>query len=154
MTQNKATAEAGLDKVLADEAAAKHKELRYLETVEEQLDFLAPKDETLQLEAFESGLKKFTDQSDEYDLTSLLDPWTIGDTKKLDDYFNTSMAKYPKARRLLIDDRNRNWIRIIRPMLDKEDKTFLITVGAGHLVGRHGVPNLLRAAGYKVDGPR
>jgi uncharacterized protein YbaP (TraB family) len=154
MTQNKATAEAGLDKVLADEAAAKHKELRYLETVEEQLDFLAPKDETLQLEAFESGLKKFTDQSDEYDLTSLLDSWATGDTKKLDDYFNASMAKYPKARRLLIDDRNRNWIRVIRPMLDNEDKTFLITVGAGHLVGRHGVPNLLRAAGYKVDGPR
>ena len=37
-------------------------------------------------------------------------------------------------------------------MLD-EPHTFFITVGAAHLVGKTGVPNLLRAAGYKVEGP-
>jgi uncharacterized protein YbaP (TraB family) len=35
----------------------------------------------------------------------------------------------------------------------KEKHTYFITVGAFHLVGPGGVPNLLRAAGYQVDGP-
>ncbi len=40
----------------------------------------------------------------------------------------------------------------IEKMLN-EKRTFFITVGAAHLVGPNGVPNLLREAGYKVDGP-
>jgi len=35
----------------------------------------------------------------------------------------------------------------------KENHAFFITVGAGHLAGAASVPNLLRKAGYQVDGP-
>ena len=34
----------------------------------------------------------------------------------------------------------------------KEKHTYFITVGTFHLVGPGGVPNLLRQAGYTVDG--
>ena len=40
----------------------------------------------------------------------------------------------------------------ISALLD-EPKTYFITVGAGHLAGPRGVPALLRAKGFKVDGP-
>jgi uncharacterized protein YbaP (TraB family) len=52
----------------------------------------------------------------------------------------------------LLDDRNQAWVVQIEKMLD-EDATFLVTVGAGHLVGPTGVPALLRADGYTVEGP-
>jgi uncharacterized protein YbaP (TraB family) len=34
-----------------------------------------------------------------------------------------------------------------------EPHTYFITVGAGHLLGPKGVPALLRAKGYRVEGP-
>jgi uncharacterized protein YbaP (TraB family) len=52
----------------------------------------------------------------------------------------------------LLDDRNQAWVPKITAML-REKHTFFITVGAGHLTGPKGVPALLRAAGYTVDGP-
>jgi hypothetical protein len=58
----------------------------------------------------------------------------------------------PVVRQILLENRNRAWIPEIHDMLN-EPHTFFITVGAAHLVGPTGVPNLLRAAGYKVDGP-
>jgi hypothetical protein len=58
----------------------------------------------------------------------------------------------PEEHKTILDDRNRNWIPKIEKMLT-EKRVFLITVGAGHLAGPNGVPNLLRQAGYKVDGP-
>jgi uncharacterized protein YbaP (TraB family) len=49
---------------------------------------------------------------------------------------------------VLLDQRNKNWIPKIEKMLEKE--TVFIAVGAGHLAGKNGVVNLLKAAGYTV----
>jgi uncharacterized protein YbaP (TraB family) len=35
----------------------------------------------------------------------------------------------------------------------KQKQVFFVTVGAGHLTGAIGLPNLLRKDGFKVDGP-
>jgi len=58
----------------------------------------------------------------------------------------------PGERKAMLEDRNRSWIPQVVAMLN-EHHTYFITVGAGHLCGKTGVPNLLRSAGYKVDGP-
>lgn len=50
----------------------------------------------------------------------------------------------------LLFNRNRNWVKAI-PAIVKEHST-LFAVGAGHLGGEKGVVNLLRKAGYKVEG--
>jgi len=55
-------------------------------------------------------------------------------------------------KKTMIDDRNKDWVPKIEKML-KEKRTFFITVGAAHLVGPGGVPNLLRQDGYHVTGP-
>jgi uncharacterized protein YbaP (TraB family) len=78
----------------------------------------------------------------------MLAAWEAGDVKAL---FATSMQD-PAERKIMLDDRNQAWVPKIEKMLTQK-RTFLITVGAAHLVGPGGVPNLLRAAGYKVDGP-
>jgi uncharacterized protein len=80
----------------------------------------------------------------------LLDAWAAGDPAALAAIMAASES--PEERKVILDDRNRNWIPKIEKML-KEKRTFFITVGAAHLAGQNGVPNLLRQAGYRVDGP-
>src|SRR5579883_883205 len=47
----------GVEAVLSDRAAREHKQMRYLETISEQFALLAPDNDMLELEEFESGLK-------------------------------------------------------------------------------------------------
>jgi len=63
------------------------------------------------------------------------------------------MASDPETKKRLVDERNQAWVAPIAHMLDSESGTFMVTVGALHMVGPEGVPALLRAKGYKVDGP-
>lgn len=49
---------------------------------------------------------------------------------------------------ILLDNRNLNWTEQLKTLL-KGKKTF-IAVGAGHLVGKNGLIELLRAQGYKL----
>ena len=55
----------------------------------------------------------------------------------------------PKARQLLVDQRNLNWLDDIERLV-KQDKTF-IAVGMGHLGGKNGLLHLLRQKGYRVE---
>ncbi|MBV8798409.1 MAG: TraB/GumN family protein [Alphaproteobacteria bacterium] len=86
------------------------------------------------------------------DSTGLMQAWANGDTKALAALAPEDKATSAEFRKAWIEDRNRKWVPQIEAML-KEPRTFFITVGAAHLVGRSGVPNLLRAKGYRVDGP-
>ncbi|SFF08844.1 TraB/GumN family protein [Thermoflexibacter ruber] len=61
------------------------------------------------------------------------------------DYFNKEMQGMEKV---MLEDRNRNWIPKIEKMC-KEKPTFF-AVGAGHLGGETGVISLLRKQGYTV----
>lgn len=155
MHDGNADPRAGLDKMLADEAVANHKELRYMETIEQQFGLVAgsEEDSDREVKRFEAELKEFLKNNDTDGLSKLLTAWASGDPHKLDALFNDSLNKSPKARKVLLDDRNKAWVETLRTWLDGEDKVFLVTVGAGHLVGKHGVPTLLRNAGYRVDGP-
>jgi uncharacterized protein YbaP (TraB family) len=83
----------------------------------------------------------------------LLPAWMKGDTKALDKLLPENKGTSAVFRKAWLDDRNRKWVPQIEAMLN-EPHTFFITVGAAHLVGKGGVPNLLRAAGYRVDGPK
>ena len=80
----------------------------------------------------------------------LLDAWASGDPSAIATINFDSMS--PDEKKTMLDDRNSNWVPKIEKML-KEKRTFFITVGAAHLVGPDGVPNLLRQAGYRVEGP-
>jgi uncharacterized protein YbaP (TraB family) len=81
----------------------------------------------------------------------LLAAWEAGDTAAIL-ALNTA-SETPEEHKALPYDRNHNWLPKIEKMLN-EKRTFFITVGAAHLAGGpDSVPNLLRQAGYKVDGP-
>jgi uncharacterized protein len=150
MSKLKLAAGNGVDSVLMQEMAAKHKELRYLETIADQFALLAPADHALELQEFEASLKDMRDLSD--GLMPMINAWGAGDQVKLDRLINGDLDQFPDARKTLLDDRNKRWVPKIEAML-KEKHVFFITVGAGHLTGPQGVPALLRKDGFKVEGP-
>jgi uncharacterized protein len=140
----------GVDSVLMEGVTRNHKQTRYLETIAEQFALLAPDDRTLEVQEFESSLKDIRDIAS--DLDPMVRAWSSGDQPKLDKLINGDLDEFPEVRKMLLDDRNKRWVPQIEAML-KEKHVFFITVGAGHLTGTQGVPALLRAAGYKVEGP-
>jgi uncharacterized protein len=150
MAKLKFDAANGVDSTLMEEASKNHKQMRYLETIAEQFALLAPADEAVEMQEFESGLKDLRDVED--DIKPMVEAWSIGDQAALDKLINGDLDEFPQARKLLLDDRNRRWVPKIEAML-KQKHIFFITVGAGHLTGPGGVPALLRADGYKVKGP-
>jgi uncharacterized protein YbaP (TraB family) len=140
----------GVDSVLMESAVRNHKPVRYFETIADQFALLAPEDRALELEEFESGLADLRDVS--AGIRPMVTAWANSDQAKLDELINGDLDQFPKARKLLLDDRNLRWVPQIEAML-KEKHIFFITVGAGHLTGPKGVPALLRKAGYTVEGP-
>lgn len=140
----------GVDIALMAQARESHRPMRYLETVEQQLAVLAPDDLPQDVEQFESSLPDLKEAT--AGIVPLVKAWSAGDTATLDTLINGELDQYPGARKALLDDRNARWLPQIEAML-REKHVFLITVGAGHLTGAHGLPALLRKAGYRVTGP-
>jgi uncharacterized protein YbaP (TraB family) len=140
----------GVDSIIGELAKKSTKQVRYLETVDQQLALIAPGDSTVELQSFEAELKSF--ETADSDIAAIIDAWEKGDAVALNAVTGKEFEGHPEARAAFFTDRNRNWAKQIEAMLH-ERKTFFITVGAGHLAGKDSVPDLLRADGYKVDGP-
>jgi uncharacterized protein YbaP (TraB family) len=150
MKESNASPDSGVDLVLMREATADHKPMRYLETIEQQIALIVPNDSNVELQEFEASLKEAHAEKDDY--ADFVAAWSGGDTARIDALMSGEFTQLPGARKALLDDRNRAWLGKIEGMLD-EDGTFFVTVGVGHLVGPAGVPALLPAAGYAVEGP-
>jgi hypothetical protein len=58
----------------------------------------------------------------------------------------------PRLYDRLVGQRNRHWVQTLSERL-KRPGHIVVVVGAGHLIGPRGVPALLRAQGFQVDGP-
>ncbi len=50
---------------------------------------------------------------------------------------------------LLLNDRNKNWVKQLKEIMKKE--SVFVAVGAGHLTGQEGLISLLKKEGYKVE---
>jgi uncharacterized protein YbaP (TraB family) len=84
------------------------------------------------------------------ELATIRDAWAAGNTAALDSLLNWRLANAPGLRSTLLTNRNRNWIPKLEELIKgKEDA--LVVVGAGHLVGKEGVLEMLKAKGYTVE---
>jgi hypothetical protein len=144
----------GVDnKVYAMVSKRKGVQFRAFETYQQQFRLLMG-DGNLEheLAKLRVSFKRILAEDHQETLDEIFAAWAKGDTKALTAFGPNDPNMSPDDRKAMIDDRNRNWIPQIAAML-KEKHTYFITVGAFHLVGPGGVPNLLRQAGYQVDGP-
>ncbi len=82
-------------------------------------------------------------------MDALITAWRHGDIDFFEDNVLDEMLDYPELYRAIVADRNRRWVKHIDRLLEQEDD-YLVVVGALHLVGPDGVPQLLEARGEQV----
>ncbi|HUO90664.1 MAG TPA: TraB/GumN family protein [Rhizomicrobium sp.] len=132
-----------------DFAARNGKEVRYFDTTEQQMEFLAGADRSNSTEQFSAVLADFPNQPERED--RFVEAWAAGDVTMSASLVAAGLRDLPDEQRLL-NERNRDWASQIEGMLG-EKHTFFVAVGIAHLVGPGGVPALLRAHGVTVEGP-
>jgi uncharacterized protein YbaP (TraB family) len=137
----------GVDMQLNARAHSANKSIVGLESVEMQLgmfDSLSPAEQETMV------LKSSGPDSSSRVLMKIKDAWMTGDVGALDDLLNQGLKDVPTLFAKLVSDRNAAWLPKIEQMMKTGDDA-LIVVGAGHLVGKKGVVEMLRAKGYAVD---
>lgn len=124
---------------------------RAFETVEQQVALFADAPPSEQAASLEDTLREIEDDPRSYE--RLAKAWAAGDIKALQAEALDPMRKTsPALFRRLVTLRNRAWTQTIVERLKGHGRT-VVVVGAGHLLGPDGLPQRLRALGYRVEGP-
>jgi uncharacterized protein YbaP (TraB family) len=140
----------GIDIHFIKAAAAAKKNIQELESADFQINLLAGFPDDVQEKELADALQQ-AGKTPEM-LKKMEAAWASGDEKSMEEVMQADATADPALREVekkLIDDRN-------GPMADKmvdnmkDGHITYMVVGAGHLVGEHGVVQLLRAKGYTV----
>jgi uncharacterized protein YbaP (TraB family) len=140
--------EAGVEVAVKPEFTNANKAVKGFETAEQQLHYFADMSDKAQLEFLTSEIDDADSAIGEF--KQLLAAWYAGDVAKIDSLNNSELRdKHPDLFQILVVKRNQNFVTQIQELL-KGDGVSFVAVGAGHLVGKDGVPAMLEKAGYKV----
>jgi uncharacterized protein YbaP (TraB family) len=138
-------ADSGVEQQLLTLAARDHKEVRGLETLDEQLSFLDALPPAAQRAFLMETLDEAADMKDEVE--DIVRAWRAGDTSSLEKEFLGELRDQPELYRRIVVDRNRNWTGKIGAMTrDRQD--YLVVVGTLHLVGPDSIIRMLEQAGH------
>lgn len=138
----------GLDKYFSRRAELDGKTIDFFEQPEFQIALLTSLGEKDSEEFLGQAMRDLTVFKKQF--KELVAAWQTGDVKALDKLLLESFREYPLMSQKFLTDRNRTWL----PKLDKllnGDQDVLVVVGAGHMIGKDGVVDLLTAKGYKVE---
>jgi uncharacterized protein YbaP (TraB family) len=140
---------AGVDQAIDAFGDANGKRMRAFETMEQQIGFLANMSPEVQrqmlIESISEGSK------DASDLDSMSDEWARGDIEALErSVVDETRTQFPEVYDVLFVQRNNAWIEVLVRELDGSGVDF-VAVGAGHLLGEHGLVEQLRARGLNVE---
>lgn len=136
----------GVERQLEQRARRDGKEIRGLETLDDQLGKLDGLSYELQGRFLELTVEEMHDV--ERQTNELLAAWRAGDTERLANLLTTEFDEFPELYRILVTDRNRKWMPQIEQLLrDKQD--YFVVVGALHLVGKEGLVELAQGRGLK-----
>jgi uncharacterized protein len=124
---------------------------RAFETASQQIGFLAGAPVKDQIASLNWTVAEI--QKDPTSYQRAVDEWMSGDLAGLQrDALDPLRDVSPTLFARLIDSRNRHWASVLEARL-KQPGSVVVVVGVGHLIGPGGLPALLRAKGYRVDGP-
>ena len=143
--------ELGIDVYFLNKAVSgfSAKQIIELETLSQQVDLFLniPNGDLLLKESLYS-----LDES-ELMMADMVRYWKAGDEKKMNKLlFEDVLNKYPAFTKIydsLIYQRNHQMVSKIDEML-KQQGSYFVVVGSGHLIGEKGIVNVLKEKGYKI----
>ena len=138
----------GVDVILRAEAQAAGKSITGLETPEDQVRMLAGFPEAGQVAFLSNTIKDF--DAAPVQLDRLAEAWAVGDTNAIAAITLQPMRdQSEQLYQTLIVERNRRWARQIQVLLEINGTAF-VAVGALHLSGQDGVPEILKSSGVEA----
>lgn len=138
----------GVDNVLKAKAAAAGKPVHGFESAEQQMHFFADFPKARQVEMLRSVLDEVA--TGPAQVEELLAAWAAGDLATIDKDMNEEDERdYPDLHAVLIVNRNQAWAKKIAAWMKSGKGEIFVAVGAGHLVGRDSVQNILERRGIK-----
>ncbi|WP_051882083.1 TraB/GumN family protein [Parvularcula oceani] len=141
--------QAGLETIIAADAAEAGKEMRYFETAEEQLRLLASADDEKQADYIVADIDEF--ENIEGYFSELIGAWYDGDPEQVGEILNESFEAFPEFADLILYRRNENWADQLETLIEGEEGTYLVAVGAGHLADDNTVQDYLEERGYSAE---
>lgn len=138
----------GVDYYFYRKAITSEKQILGLETLEYQLNLFDTMSSPYQDLLVYQTLRDL--ETMEKEMNAIVSAWESGDVMTLEKKLLENFLDYPHLYELLVVKRNRNWISKIQTFLARKD-IHMIIVGAGHLVGKDGLLELLMARGYSVE---
>lgn len=138
----------GVDQYLYRKAKEANKTMTGLETFDYQLDLFNKMPEFVQDLMLLQTVKSSDSMRGAMD--KIVKAWSSGDLKTLDSTLLQGIRDYPEVYQRVIVERNRAWLPKIESYL-KEGESYFVVVGAGHLAGREGLIEALKAKGYNVE---
>lgn len=137
----------GVEMQMTSRAVEDGKPIEGLERIDEQLAFLDGLSLQAQRDMLIQTLEDSASMADS--INDMVRAWRFGDTQTLESELLDSLAEHRELHETIVKNRNVRWASQIRELLDDTDD-YLVIVGALHLVGEEGVPNLLENGGVKI----
>jgi uncharacterized protein len=138
----------GSEKVLTAAAKAASKEIKGLETLEEQLGFFDGLPPEAQLKFLNDTVAQLPTASAEF--SEILFAWARGNPDDLAVRMNRSMSGSEALAEALLFTRNARWADWIKARLEQPGAVF-VAVGAGHLAGERSVQDYLAKQGLTAE---
>ena len=141
--------EAGVEQILAPEAKASGKRMRFFETAEEQLSFMANLKEETQINMLMETARQLDVLAQM--IVKMDNAWVVGNIEALEEIVmsDPSMAS-EELMDVMLTKRNENWVVELNRVIEEEEGVFFVAVGAAHLIGDNSVVKMLEDAGIEV----
>jgi uncharacterized protein len=137
--------DAGIEMHFAGLAKNDHKTIEGLETAADQVELFRSMPMSKQADYLMASLDEAKDLPKE--VNEMVAAWKVGNTSWIDQHLNGELGRDPALYESVLVARNRKWVPRLLALLSGTQDT-LVIVGAGHLVGRGSVIDLLHQRGF------
>ena len=138
----------GLEQHLLRKARTDGKQIRGLETVDDQLAIFDDLTEAQQAAFLEQTVDEMTGLADQ--VGTLVDTWMKGNVESLAADLLAGLLDFPELYQSLVVERNLDWAKQLAALANDSDQTSLVVVGTLHLVGDDSLVALLEKRGFTI----